>query len=536
VVPEAPPLPAANIPTMALASAERFGPLTALIDGERRWTYAEFGEAVRGAIAAAIALGIEKGDRVGLWGPNTSEWIFAALAILGAGGILVPLNTRWSGEEIGYALQKADASALFVAQGFLGLDQIGSLRSADPALRTTEIVVTLEGEVAGGRTFDEFLALGAATSREQVEASIAGLSPEDPSDIMFTSGTTGRPKGVVLRHGTSLQLYNSLAELETLRPGDVYLIIPPFFHCFGYKAGWMACLLKGVTMIPQKVFEVEEVLDRIQNEKVSVILGPPTIFTDILHSPRLEQIDYSSLRVSCPSAASVPVELVRRLSSELGFDVVLNAYGLTEAHGAVSMCHPGDDPERVANFAGPPLDGCEVKIVDDNGAELGTNDQGEVLVRGYNLMTEYYDDPDATAEVIDAEGWLHTGDIGILSEIGYLKITDRKKDMIITGGFNVYPAEVERVLLLDDNVGEAAVVAAPDERMGEIGMAFVVPRPGTSIDADALLAHARESLAGYKVPREIRIVESLPRNASMKVLKHLLRAQLCDEAEPVDNP
>jgi HIP---CoA ligase len=519
---------------MALRSAETFGSVTALIDGGRRWTYTDVGAAVRGAIAAAIALGIEKGDRVGLWGPNTSEWIFAALGVLGAGGILVPLNTRWSGEEIGYALQKADASALFVSQGFLGLDQIGSLRAAAPALRATEIVVTLEGEVAGGHTFDEFLALGSTTPREQVEASVAGISPDDPSDIMFTSGTTGRPKGVVLRHGASLQVYNSLADLETLRPGDVFLIIPPFFHCFGYKAGWMACLLKGVTMIPQKVFEVGEVIQRIQNDKVSVILGPPTVFTDILHDRRLTQIDCSSLRVSCPSAASVPVELVRRLSSELGFDVVLNAYGLTECHGAVSMCHAGDEPELVANFSGPPIEGCEVKIVDDNGAELAANTQGEVLVRGYNLMTEYYDDLEATAEAIDGEGWLHTGDIGFLNEIGYLKITDRKKDMIITGGFNVYPAEVERVILLDNSIGEAAVVAAPDQRMGEIGIAFVVPRPGNTIDVQALLAHLRGSLAAYKLPREVRVVDSLPRNASMKVLKHVLRAELRHEMEPAD--
>jgi acyl-CoA synthetase (AMP-forming)/AMP-acid ligase II len=516
---------------MALASAEQFGPSVALIDGGRRWTYTELGTAVRDAIAAAIALGIEKGDRVGLWGPNTSEWIFTALGVLGAGGILVPLNTRWSGEEVGYALQKTDASALFVAQGFLGLDQIGSLQAAAPSLRATDTVVSLEADVAGGRTFDEFLRQGESITREHVEASIAGISPEDPSDIMFTSGTSGRPKGVVLRHGASLRVYNSLADLETLRPGDVYLIIPPFFHCFGYKAGWMACLLKGVTMIPQKVFDVGEVLDRIQNEKVSVILGPPTIFTDILHDPRLAQIDSSSLRVSCPSAASVPVELVKKLSSELGFDIVLNAYGLTEAHGAVSMCRPGDAPELVANFAGPPLEGCEVKIVDDDGNQLAANGQGEVFVRGYNLMTEYYGDPEATAQAVDGEGWLHTGDIGYLNEIGYLKITDRKKDMIITGGFNVYPAEVERVILLDDPVGEAAVVAAPDARMGEVGIAFVVPRLGQVIDADALLTHARSSLAAYKLPREIRIVDGLPRNASMKVLKHLLRAELRAEAE-----
>jgi acyl-CoA synthetase (AMP-forming)/AMP-acid ligase II len=312
----------------------------------------------------------------------------------------------------------------------------------------------------------------------------------------------------------------------TMGPGDVDLVIPPFFHCFGYKAGWMVCFMRGATIIPQKVFDVDEVLDRIEEEKVSFILGPPTIYTDILHSPRLPDTDISSLRVSCPSAASVPVELVKRLSSDLGFDIVLSAYGLTEAHAIVSICRPGDDPEMVANTAGQPLDGVEVKVVGASGEELPTGEQGEVLVRGNNLMTGYYEDPEATAQAIDSDGWLHTGDIGFLNDANYLKITDRKRDMIITGGFNVYPAEIERVLLLDGNVGEAAVVAGPDERMGEVAIAFVIPRPGKMIEVDALLALASEYLAKYKVPREVRVVDSLPRNASMKVLKHQLREEL----------
>ena len=375
------------------------------------------------------------------------------------------------------------------------------------------------------------MVLGRELTRSDVEATIAEIQPTDTSDLMFTSGTTGRPKGVLMRHGTSLQVYNWLAELETFGPGDVDLVIPPFFHCFGYKAGWLEAILKGATVIPQKVFDVEEVLHLIQKEKVSILLGPPTIYTDLLNSPQFASADVSSLRVTCPSAATVPIELIKRLSNELGCEIVLNGYGLTEVHGTATICRPGDDPELIANFAGPPIAGCEIKIVDEEGNELVANEQGEVLIRGFLLMEGYYDDPEATADAIDADGWLHTGDIGFLNEIGYLKITDRKKDMIITGGFNIYPAEVERVLLLDETVGEAAVVAAPDERMGEIGVAFLIPRPGKTIDVEALLSNARQSLAAFKVPRSVRVVDQLPRNASMKVLKQELRELLRKEAD-----
>jgi acyl-CoA synthetase (AMP-forming)/AMP-acid ligase II len=525
-----PDLPAQSIAAMVLDSAERYGEATALIDGQHRWTYTQLGRDVRRAVRATIGLGIEPGDRVGLWAPNTAEWILSALGILGAGAILVPLNTRWTGEEIAYALEKADASALFVAQGFLGGDQVGSVREAGPALRCLGTIVTLEGAVEGARTFPEFLALDAGVDDAEVDRRLAAIGPESTSDVMFTSGTTGRPKGVKLRHGTSMQLYCSMGEIMTLRPGDVDLVVPPFFHCFGYKAGWMASFMFGMTVVPQKVFDTEEVLARIEAETVSVYLGPPTIYSDLLNHPRRGDFDLSSLRVGCPSAASVPVELIKRIKSDLGFDIVLNAYGLTEAHAIVTACVPEDDPELVANTAGRPVAGVEVTVVGDDGTELPPGEQGEILVRGYNLMDGYYEDPEATAEAIDADGWLHTGDIGFLNEGGYLKITDRKKDMIITGGFNVYPAEIERVLLLDERVGEAAVVAAPDERMGEVAVAFVIPRPGQMVDPDALLAMAPEHLARYKVPREVRVVESLPRNASMKVLKHELRDELRREA------
>ena len=528
---DAPPLRFPSIPAMVLENAERYGTKTALIDGEQRWSYAELGEVTRRATAAAIELGIQPGDRVGLWGPNTAEWILSALGILGAGAWLVPLNTRWSGEEIAYTLGKADCSALFAAQGFLDLDQVGSVRAAEPSLRCLERVVTLEGEVPGGRSFGEFLALADGADLAEAEARIAAVRPRGSLGRDVHLGDHGPAQGVILLHGTSLRAFGWMAEMMTIGEDDVNLVIPPFFHCFGYKAGWMASFMQGAAVIPQKVFLPEQVMARIEEHRVSVMLGPPTIYTDVLNHPDRGKYDLSSLRVSCPSAAAVPVELIHRLRDELGFEIVLNAYALTEAHALCTMAPPGSDPELVANFAGPPMAGGEIKIIDDDGVELPTGEAGEVLYRGFNVMPGYYEDPEATAEAIDDEGWLHTGDIGFLNEVGWIKITDRKKDMIITGGFNVYPAEIERVLLLDDCVGEAAVVAAPDARMGEVGVAFIVPRPGKQVDAAELLAHAAVHLAKYKVPREVRVVDSLPKNASMKVLKHQIRDELRAEAQ-----
>jgi acyl-CoA synthetase (AMP-forming)/AMP-acid ligase II len=253
------------------------------------------------------------------------------------------------------------------------------------------------------------------------------------------------------------------------------------------------------------------------------------MFTDIMRHPRLAQFDISSLRVSIPSAALVPVELIERMRSELGIDMVLCGYGLTEAHATVTMGRNGDPPELIADTVGRPMAGVEVIVADDECHELPAGEHGEVLVRGYTLMSGYFNDPEATAEAIDRDGWLHTGDIGFFNDVGYLKITDRKKDMIISGGFNVYPAEIERVLLFDDAVADVAVVAGPDDRKGEVAVAFVVAGPGKTVDPAALLAMSEQHLARYKVPTEVRIVESLPCNASMKVLKHQLRDQLRDE-------
>ena len=308
-----------------------------------------------------------------------------------------------------------------------------------------------------------------------------------------------------------------------LRAGDRYLVVNPFFHTFGYKAGWVCCLLKGATIIPQAVFDVPETMARIAEERVSVLPGPPTLFQAILDSPDRSRHDLSSLRLAVTGAAVVPVEMIHRMREELTFHTIITGYGLTEATGTVTMCRPEDDAETIATTSGRAIPDTECQVVGDDNVALEPGQPGEVVTRGYHVMSGYLDDPEATAEAIDADGWLHTGDIGVMDERGYLRITDRKKDVYIVGGFNAYPAEIENILLRHPAISQAAVIGIPDERMGEVGMAFVVPRPGQSIDPDELVAWAREEMANFKVPRRVEIVDALPLNASGKVLKTDLR-------------
>jgi acyl-CoA synthetase (AMP-forming)/AMP-acid ligase II len=272
------------------------------------------------------------------------------------------------------------------------------------------------------------------------------------------------------------------------------------------------------------VFDVPSVLARVAEERISMIPGPPTLYASILDAPDRASLDLSSLRLAVTGAAPVPVPLIERMRDELTFETVLTAYGLTEATGVVTICRQDDDPETISRTSGRAIPEVEVRIVDDSGAEVDRGAPGEIVVRGYNVMQGYFEDPEATAEAIDEQGWLHTGDIGVMDDRGNVTITDRKKDMFVVGGFNAYPAEIEGTLLRHPAVGQVAVVGVPDERMGEVGMAFVIPRPGATVDGDELVAWARERMANYKVPRRVAVVEALPLNASGKVLKHELRA------------
>ncbi len=518
------PLPR-SIGALVQESAERFGDLEALVDGEKRLTFAGLGERVRQAAGAAIASGIRPGDRAAVWAPNQVEWAVAALGLVSAGAALVPLNTRYKGEEAAYILARSSARLLVVADGFLGADYTGMLAAADTKLPDLATIVSLNANPASGTIgYADWLRDGAAVPAEQVDARLSGVGPEDVSDVFFTSGTTGRPKGVVVSHAQTMRVFQTWSDVVGLAEGDRYLVVNPFFHTFGYKAGIIACLLRGATIIPEPVFDVPAVLARIAAERVTVLPGPPTLYASILDGPDRSGFDLSSLRLAVTGAASVPVTLIERMRAELTFKTVLTAYGLTESTGTVSMCRRDDDAFTVATTCGRAIPDTEVAVVDGDGESLPAGEAGEVVVRGYNVMREYFDDPKATAETIDAEGWLHTGDIGVLDERGYLRITDRLKDMYVVGGFNAYPAEIEQALSAHDAISEVAVIGVPDERMGEVGKAYVVTRPGAHLEGSELIGWARERLANYKVPRFVEVVTELPRNASGKVRKGDLRA------------
>jgi acyl-CoA synthetase (AMP-forming)/AMP-acid ligase II len=322
-----------------------------------------------------------------------------------------------------------------------------------------------------------------------------------------------------------LRAFQVWAEVTGLREGDRYLLVNPMFHTFGYKAGIVASLLSGSTLVTLPVFDVDAVLDAIPAERISMIPGPPTLYQSLLNHARLADADLSTLRLAVTGAAAIPVDLVRRMRDELGFETVITGYGLTEVTGVATMCRYDDEVETIASTSGRAIPDVEVAIVDDDGREMARGEPGEVVVRGYTVMQGYFEDAEQTAEAIDADGWLHTGDIAVMDERGYVRITDRKKDMFIVGGFNAYPAEIESLLLAHPGIAQAAVVGVPEERLGEVGVAFLVATQGAVLDPDEVVEWARRTMANFKVPRRVVVVDALPLNASGKVLKFELRAR-----------
>lgn len=510
---------AATIPEVLTRTSSSAPDRTAVACDGERLTYAGLHAMSMRVAASLIAAGVAPGDRVALWAPNSVRWIPASFGTYMAGASLVPVNTRFRSMEAAHVVRTSGARVLLTVRGFLDQDFVATAESWTE-MPSLEKVVDIAGEA-----WKSWLATGDSVTAGAVEDRLHGVGASSVSDIIFTSGTTGAPKGAVLTHGASVRTYEAWSDAVGLRSDDRYLVVYPFFHTAGLKSGILAAVLKGAEIHPFAVFDVDPVMDYVARHRITMLPGPPTVFQAILDHPRFVEFDLSSLRLSVTGAAVVPVEVVRRMREDLRFETVVTGYGLTETTGTVSMCRHDDPAEIVATTVGRPLPGVEVQVVDDSGEEQETGHPGEILVRGFNVMKEYFDDPDATGRAIDAQGWLRTGDVGYVGADGNLRITDRKKDMYISGGFNVYPAEVEGLILHHPAVAQVAVIGVPDARLGEVGQAVIVHRAGAEWDEAGFLQWCRDHMANYKVPRGVRVVDALPLNPSGKVMKYKLREE-----------
>ncbi|MGC6472048.1 MAG: FadD3 family acyl-CoA ligase [Parvibaculales bacterium] len=504
-----------TIPQTLVDTAAAAPEALALIDDGWHLSYQDLLAQVLKTAGALKKHGLGHGDRFAIWAPNCAEWVITALAGQSLGAVMVTLNTRYKGAEAADIIRRSKCKILLTVNGFLGVDYPALLAGEDlPELKHT-IIIKDATNISPLTSFIE--------DADPIDlADLDLVSSEDLSDIIFTSGTTGAPKGAMTTHGQNVAVFDTFSNAIGMMQGDRYLIVNPFFHSFGYKAGWLCCLIQGAAIYPLSVFDVEDVLRRIEQDKITVMPGAPTIFQSLLAHEKLLDYDISSLRVATTGAAVIPVDLIAKMTNELGIDHVYSAYGLTESSGVVTLCSKGDDFETIATTCGKPLANTEVRLVDDAGIDVAADEEGEIWVRGFNVMKGYLDNPEATAETITADGWLKTGDIGRQDARGYIRITDRKKDMIIVGGFNCYPAEVEQSLMLHKEIADVAVTGMDDERLGEVARAYIVKTPGSDISQDAIISWARETLANFKVPRKIDFVETLPRNASGKVQKFLL--------------
>jgi HIP---CoA ligase len=512
-----------SIPAMTAATAARFGDRPAIVDGATHLSYAELNEQARRFGAALVASGIEPGDRVSVWAFNSVEWVVAALGVFQAAAVLVPVNTRFKGAEAADILRRSRAKVLVTVTDFLGTDYVAMLDDAGVELSDLADTVVAHGPaVPSTVAWDEFLDRATDSALTEVARRAVAIGADDPSDILFTSGTTGTPKGVVQTHGRTLRVATDWVAMTGLSADDRYLMVNPYFHMFGLKAGILASVCAGATMMPESVFDVDRLLSRAAEERVTVLPGPPTLYQGILDHPDRDSHDLSALRVAVTGAADIPVELIRRIDDELPFSTIITGYGLTEG-GTAAATSPDDDVETIATTVGRARPGFELRIVDHDQQDVAAGEPGEILLRGGSIMLHYLDDPESTAQALSADGWLRTGDLGVVDASGCLRIVGRSKDMFIVGGFNAYPAEIENALLRHPDIRQAAVIGIPDERLGEVGMAFVVVSPGSATTGPDVITWSREQMANYKVPRVVELIEELPTNATGKVEKERLR-------------
>jgi fatty-acyl-CoA synthase len=505
-----------------------------------RWTWSELARRVDALAAGLLACGLEPGDRIGIWAPNCSEWVLTQFATAKAGLILVNINPAYRRAELEYALNKVGCKALVLAPALKTSDYLAIIKDLAPelascppgalhahALPHLRTVIRLGSESTPGLfNFDDIPARAGEAQRAQLRELATSLQFDDPINIQFTSGTTGFPKGATLTHQSILNNGLFVARALQFSESDRLCIPVPLYHCFGMVMGNLGCMAHGATMVyPSDAFDPLAVLQAVQDERCTALYGVPTMFIAELDHPRFAEFDLSSLRTGIMAGSPCPVEVMKRVQTQMNMHQVTIAYGMTET-SPVSTQSSVDDPlERRVSTVGRVQPHLEAKIVDPDGRIVPRGMTGELCIRGYSVMRGYWDDPEKTAEAIDAAGWMHTGDLAVMDDEGYVNIVGRLKDMVIRGGENVYPREIEEFLYRHPKVQDVQVVGVPDVKYGEELCAWIRLREGTTASEDEIREFCRGQIAHYKIPRHIRFVSEFPMTITGKVQKFVIRQQ-----------
>jgi len=511
-----------------------------------RWSYQQLQEQVNSLAAGLLALGIQTGDRVGIWGPNSAEWVMVQLATAKIGAIMVCINPAYRTYELEYALNKVECDTIITAEQFKSSDYLGMLQTLAPELADCEpcalqsktlphlkrVIRMGKGKSPGMLNFEDVCAMGSAEHHARLAELAAELRPDDAINIQFTSGTTGNPKGATLSHCNILNNGYLTGAAMDLSPQDRLCIPVPLYHCFGMVLSVLACVAHGATMVfPGEAFDPLDTLKAVEEERCTALHGVPTMFIMELDHPSFSQFDLSSLRTGIMAGAPCPVEVMRRLISEMHMDDILIAYGQTEVSPINNMTLPNDSLERRTETVGRAVPWVEIKVIDDAGRVVRVGEKGEICTRGYSVMQGYWNDPERTAETIDAGGWLHSGDLAVMDGDGYVQIVGRIKDMIIRGGENIYPREIEEFLYQHPAISEVQVFGVPDEKMGEEVCAWIQLNAGHELSADDVKDYCRDKITHFKIPRYIDFVDEYPMTVTGKIQKFVMRDAMSERLQ-----
>jgi fatty-acyl-CoA synthase len=491
-----------------------------------RWTYDELAERVASCAKGLMGLGLEVGDRVGLWSPNYAEWALLQYATAEIGVILVNVNPAYRTHELQYALAQSGCRMLFAAPSFKTSDYVEMVEQVTPELPGLERSIFFWDD-----DWDELVAGTGQVSDGDLAARSARLAAGDAINIQYTSGTTGFPKGATLSHRNILNNGYFVTRLQGFQPGDRLCVPVPLYHCFGMVMGNLGCTSQGATIVyPSDAFDPTHVLETIEDEQCTALYGVPTMFIAELAHPEFDRFDLSSLRTGVMAGSPCPVEVMKAAVDRMHMTEVTICYGMTETSPVSTQTLPDDSLHHRTATVGRAHPHVEIRIADaETGATLSRGETGEFCTRGYSVMEGYWNDPERTAEAIDADGWMHTGDLAVMAEDGYVNIVGRSKDMVIRGGENVYPREVEEFLYTHPDVEDVQVIGVPDERYGEELMAWVKRRPGAAISESALREFCQGKIAHFKIPRYVKFVDEFPMTVTGKVQKFKMREQSIDE-------